>query len=61
MSLSRHNSPPYKHIGHFVLAQSLELIWSLVKDPMSLYSFFLSFSTDKEPQSTYQYREHSAN
>ncbi len=55
MSLSRHNSPPYKHIGHCILAQSL------VKDPMSLYSFFLSFSTDKEPQSTYQYREHSAN
>ena len=51
MSLSRHNSPPYKHIGHCILAQSLELIWSLVKDPMSLYSFFLSFSTDKEPQS----------
>ena len=48
MSLSRHNSPPYKHIGHCILAQSL-------------YSFFLSFSTDKEPQSTYQYREHSAN
>lgn len=50
MSLVGHKKTPFKHIGHCILNQSLENVWSIIKDPMSLYSFFLSFHNSKANQ-----------
>ena len=47
MSLVGHKITPFKHLGHCILNQSLESVWSIIKDPMSLYSFFLSFTKEK--------------
>lgn len=48
MSLVGHT--PFRHVGHCILNQSLERVWSIIKDPMSLYSFFLSFHNSKANQ-----------
>ena len=50
MSLVRLSNIPYKYNGFFIMSQPIESVWSIIKDPMALYNFFLSNHDRKNTQ-----------